>query len=214
MNLLKSLMYALVVLLPVFLLGCALTSVTILAPANCDRFEIGEQIDFTGSASDPMDGDLTGDSLVWASDRDGEIGAGTMVSTATLSAGAHEITLTATNSQGVQATATLFIIVGEASTVVDVSVENFRFDADANNSTLIDTVTINMGDTVRWVWVEGDHTVTSGEGSSSPDAGNLFDVPSNSSNRCFPFTYNETGTFPYFCRPHELLDMKGIITVQ
>ena len=98
--------------------------------------------------------------------------------------------------------------------MIEINVENFRFDADDNNGTQVDTLTINVGDTVKWNWVAGSHTVTSGEASSAPDAGNLFDEPLNSSNQNFSFTFTETGTFLYFCRPHESLNMKGIIAVQ
>jgi plastocyanin len=97
--------------------------------------------------------------------------------------------------------------------IIDILLENFRFDADDNNTTQVDTVTINAGDTISWIWREGGHTVTSGEGFFVPGAGDLFDVPVNISNQTFSFTFNDSGTFPYFCRPHELFNMKGIINV-
>jgi plastocyanin len=75
-------------------------------------------------------------------------------------------------------------------------------------------VTINVGETVRWIWQAGTHTVTSGETSSDPDSGVLFDAPLSTGNQSFEFTFTEAGTFPYFCRPHEVLNMKGIIEVQ
>ena len=37
----------------------------------------------------------------------------------------------------------------------DVIVRDFEFDPD--------TVTVEPGDTVRWIWESGDHTVTSGD---------------------------------------------------
>ncbi len=122
--------------------------------------------------------------------------------------------LTSTTNNPTGNTGQVFKIVPARLEMIEINVENFRFDADDNNGTQVDTLTINVGDTVKWNRVAGSHTVTSGEASSAPDAGNLFDEPLNSSNQNFSFTFTETGTFPYFCRPHESLNMKGIIVVQ
>jgi hypothetical protein len=48
---------------------------------------------------DPVDGALTGAALVWKSSLAGQIGTGEMFS-ATLAAGTHLITLTATDTRG------------------------------------------------------------------------------------------------------------------
>jgi plastocyanin len=74
-------------------------------------------------------------------------------------------------------------------------------------------LTINVGDTVRWVRSNGSHTVTSGTGASDPNVGNLFDAPLNSSNTTFEFTFNSAGDVNFFCRPHEGANMKGVIRV-
>lgn len=74
-------------------------SVTISAPANGASFPVNTAIQFTGSASDPEDGNLTG-ALVWSSDRDGTIGLGGSFVTSALSAGTHVITARATDSAG------------------------------------------------------------------------------------------------------------------
>ena len=71
----------------------------ITAPEDGEEFEEGEEIDFSGTSRDTIDGELTGDSLEWTSDIDGIIGEGTSFA-AVLSGGEHEITLTATNSDG------------------------------------------------------------------------------------------------------------------
>ncbi len=112
----------------------------------------------------------------------------------------------------------LFLCFGVGSSLGDVfhiTVENWRFDADENNNTQVDTLTISQNDTIQWDWVEGFHTITSGL-SSSPDdnPGELFDVPSDPDNTFFQFAYLDEGDFPYFCRPHEGLNMKGLIRVQ
>jgi glucose/arabinose dehydrogenase/plastocyanin len=117
---------------------------------------------------------------------------------------------TKTNLGPTGSTGQMFKIVSSA---VEIDVENFRFDADDNDGTQVDTVIISVGDTVRWIWKGGVHTVTSGDGAADPEAGDLFDAPINGSNQNFSFTFTEAGTFPYFCRPHEGLNMKGVIVV-
>lgn len=81
-------------------------------PAGGREYESGETINLTGSATDAEDGALTGASLVWTSDIDGQIGTGVSLSISTLSDGTHTITLTATDSQGDTDTATISIKVG------------------------------------------------------------------------------------------------------
>src|SRR5512140_130597 len=83
----------------------------ITAPANNSTFAQGASVGFTGNASDPEDGTLTGASLVWTSSRDGNIGTGISFSTTTLSVGTHTITLTATDSKGAKGTATITVTI-------------------------------------------------------------------------------------------------------
>lgn len=75
-------------------------------------------------------------------------------------------------------------------------------------------ITIEAGDTVRWEWTSGLHTVTSGIGADARDAGALFDAPLSSGAPIFEFTFQEAGSVPFFCRPHESLGMTGTITVE
>ena len=75
-----------------------------------------------------------------------------------------------------------------------------------------DDLTIEVGDTVEWVWSGGSHTVTSGV-SGSGDAGDLFNSPLTAANPLFSFTFTETGDVPYHCVPHAGLGMVGIIRV-
>jgi hypothetical protein len=83
----------------------------ITAPANNASFAQGASVTFTGNATDPEDGALTGSSLVWTSSRDGQIGTGASFSTSSLSVGTHTITLTATDSQGATGTATITVTI-------------------------------------------------------------------------------------------------------
>lgn len=75
-----------------------------------------------------------------------------------------------------------------------VTIESMRFTPDH--------VTIETGDTVEWVWDDGDlpHDV-SGDGFKS-------EVQSEGS---FAQTFDDAGTFPYVCTLHS--GMKGTVTV-
>jgi plastocyanin len=76
---------------------------------------------------------------------------------------------------------------------------------------------IFQGDSVLWEHEpnEGFHTVTSGV-SSIPEEnpGALFDEESSDLNSIFVYRFTEADSFPYFCRPHEAMGMKGVIHVE
>ena len=72
---------------------------SITSPSDGSIFLTTDVITFNGSGDDAEDGPLTGASLVWTSSVDAEIGTGGSF-TASLSAGSHTITLTATDSDG------------------------------------------------------------------------------------------------------------------
>jgi plastocyanin len=74
-------------------------------------------------------------------------------------------------------------------------------------------ITVLPGDTVRWIWTGGGHTVTSGSDCTYDET--YFDAPLNGDNPIFEWTVPDelTGTLDYFCRPHCGLDMVGTITV-
>ena len=74
-------------------------------------------------------------------------------------------------------------------------------------------ITIERGTTVQWIWNSGSHTVTSGTGAADPDVGSLFDEPLNNGSPSVSYTFDTTGDFPYFCRPHEGSGMTGLIHV-
>jgi plastocyanin len=97
--------------------------------------------------------------------------------------------------------------------VATFTVANFIFDNDHNAGTQVDTVKITTGQTVLWQWVDGFHTLTNGSGASDPDAGTLFDQPSEPGHPQFSFTFNTAGKFPFFCRPHEGFGMTGVVLV-
>lgn len=88
--------------------------------------------------------------------------------------------------------------------VQEVSVRDFAFDPS--------NVTVNPGDTVRWVWESGIHTVTSG--TPCTHDGLYFDEDVTSGNPVVEFVIPEgVGSIPYFCRPHCGVGMTGVITI-
>ena len=94
--------------------------ISILSPADGSTFDSGATILFEGTASDTEDGDLTA-SLVWTSDKDGQIGTGGSFS-ATLSDGDHVITASVTDGNGATGTASVSITVGTVNSVPTVSI--------------------------------------------------------------------------------------------
>lgn len=83
--------------------------VSISSPSDNATVNCGDTITFVGFANDPEDGQLTGNSLVWTSDMDGEIGTGDSLLTDSLSVNSHVITLTATDSHNSIVTASVTI---------------------------------------------------------------------------------------------------------
>jgi hypothetical protein len=88
--------------------------VQITSPAEGSIFTVGEVIQFAGSCNDNEDGDLSGGSLVWTSDVDGQIDTGETCSSTTLSVGAHQITLTGTDAEGAEGMDTVAITINAA----------------------------------------------------------------------------------------------------
>ncbi|MBF0226139.1 MAG: hypothetical protein HQK76_11850, partial [Desulfobacterales bacterium] len=86
-------------------------SVTINSPSNNSSFTQGTSISFSGSATDPEDGTLSGSSLVWTSSRDGQLATGTSFSKNSLTVGTHTVTLTATDSSGGKNTASITVVI-------------------------------------------------------------------------------------------------------
>jgi len=73
---------------------------TIQSPSDGGTYNQGESINFIGTGTDDEDGVLTGSSLVWTSNVDGQIGTGPVVQSSSLTSGDHIITLTVTDSAG------------------------------------------------------------------------------------------------------------------
>src|SRR4030042_3166627 len=85
---------------------------------------------------------------------------------------------------------------------IQIELRDFRFNPDM--------VTIKQGTTVTWVNKDGvTHTVTSGV---RDNESGLFDSGNINSGATFSYTFNEKGTFDYFCVPHSGMD--GTIVVE
>ncbi|MCX6306354.1 MAG: T9SS type A sorting domain-containing protein [Bacteroidetes bacterium] len=74
-----------------------------------------------------------------------------------------------------------------------VSVGNFFFSPA--------TVSVNVGDTMRWVWSEGTHTTTSTPG-AIPSGAASWDAPITSTATSFEYKVTKAGSYAYVCTPH------------
>jgi PKD repeat protein len=89
--------------------------VTILGPPDGTQVTAGTTVRFQGAATDAEDGALTGASLLWQSNLSGAFGTGEDRPFASLTAGAHQITLTAVDNQGGIGTDTIRLVVDPAA---------------------------------------------------------------------------------------------------
>ncbi len=113
--------------------------VSISSPEDGAIFDSGATINFSGTASDPEDGDLTS-SMVWTSNIDGQIGTGGSFST-TLSDGIHTITASATDSSGASGSDSVNITVGTPPVPVGPSVDSITPTSLPRNTTQLVTIT-------------------------------------------------------------------------
>ena len=71
--------------------------------------------------------------------------------------------------------------------------------------------TIQVGDTVHWVWASGPHSTTSGSPPGTPDG--KWESGIQSRPFSFDSTFTTPGTFQYFCAVHYAEGMIGTINV-
>jgi hypothetical protein len=86
---------------------------TIASPVDGHRYLFGGEVILEGMAADFEDQELGDDAYAWESDQDGSLGSGPTVWNLTLQEGRHVITLTVSDSDGMEATASVEIFVGE-----------------------------------------------------------------------------------------------------
>ena len=97
---------------------------------------------------------------------------------------------------------------GAADTFITGAFDFAQFDADGNQATLIDTITIHPGDMVLWKWQHGAHTTTSGT-MGDPNSGQLWDHNITVSSQEFAYAFPEVGDYPFWCviEPPAMLGM-------
>ncbi len=112
--------------------------VSISSPGDGATFDSGVTINFSGTADDAEDGDLT-DNMVWTSDIDGQIGTGGSFST-TLSDGIHAITASVTDSSGASGSDSVNITVGTPPVPVGPSIVSITPTSLPRNTTQLVTI--------------------------------------------------------------------------
>jgi plastocyanin len=89
------------------------------------------------------------------------------------------------------------------ATIWTVNVQNFSFEPD-------NLPNVKIGDTVRWIWVNGNHTTTS---TTIPGGAAAWDHVINSGNQQFDYIPTVAGTYNYKCTPHASSGMIATFTV-
>jgi plastocyanin len=98
---------------------------------------------------------------------------------------------------------TFFVSTLSFATTRIINVQNFSFSPDSVNAF--------VGDSIKWVWVSGNHTTTS---TTIPASASAWDNLINSTNTSFIYVVQLQGTYRYKCTPHESMGMVGVIKVQ
>ena len=145
--------------------------VSIALPADGTSVDSGTLIDFTGSASDAEDGDLTS-AISWSSDIDGTIGSGGSFS-AILSDGSHTITASVTDSGDRTSTQLINVDVGVVQAPIGLSVSGYKVKGkntvdlvwSGANGASVDI--FRNGNLVATVANTGSHTDATGEKGST-----------------------------------------------
>lgn len=80
-----------------------------------------------------------------------------------------------------------------------------------------ESISIQTGETVEWVWDSSDHTVTSGNGTPdglfcSPNNQNCATAPASNTGATYQRKFDEPGIFKYYCRIHGS-SMSGVVNV-
>ncbi|MDQ3021050.1 MAG: plastocyanin/azurin family copper-binding protein [Bacteroidota bacterium] len=77
------------------------------------------------------------------------------------------------------------------------------------------TISAFVGDTIRWIWINGSHTTTC-DGSpltSRPAGAAPWDAPLSSTIPSYRYIVTVAGTYNYICLPHADIGMVGVINV-
>lgn len=112
-----------------------------------------------------------------------------------------------------------FVVVGCSSSTTDSGETNGDDNNTAANSVAMEGIsfvpgdlTVEVGTTVTWTNESNViHTVTSGTNGTHDGEFNSGDIETDEE---FSYTFDEVGTFPYYCIPHVNQGMTGTITVE
>jgi len=86
------------------------------------------------------------------------------------------------------------------------------FEVAVNNNVFApSTLTIHVGDTVKWDWEASGHTVTSGAGCA--DDGR-FNSGLRNDGASYSQTFTAAGSYDYHCIPHCSMGMLGLVIVE
>ena len=96
--------------------------------------------------------------------------------------------------------AILFLVSTAYSTTWTVQAAGFSFTPSS--------ITVNVGDTVKWQWVEGTHTTTS---ATIPAGAASWNQPLDAVNSTYKYVVTLPGTYNYICIPHQSFGMVGVI---
>lgn len=95
-----------------------------------------------------------------------------------------------------------------------VEVEIVEDGGDAPFAFEDEEITIEPGTTVRWVHTHDvRHTVTSTDSLEDKQPDGVFDVELDAEGQIFEHTFEEPGTYHYYCKPHSSF-MEGTIHVE
>jgi len=99
-----------------------------------------------------------------------------------------------------------FLFAGKSeATTFNVTVQNIVFTPSS--------ISVTVGDTVKWTWINGSHTTTCNGTSltSRPSGAASWSANINSSTPTFSYVVTVAGTYNYKCNPHGTSGMVGVI---
>ncbi len=162
-------------------------TVVITSPADKSTFTSTRPVTFTGSGTDIEDGAIPDSSLVWYSDRDGEIGRGAKLVVSSLSGGNHRITLKGFDADDKP---------GEAS--VGIGVADLQLDSyfpiplgeTWSYSFLVPEFYVSTGDSTYEYWVMKDVSVKIYDGNLR-SVTMVYDIVKNGAMLHYSYTVND-----------------------
>lgn len=141
---------------------------TIGSPADGTTFVQGTAVNFSGTAADTQDGDISA-SIAWSSNVDGVLGTGASLSTSALSLGTHRITASVTDAGSLTSTASIRVTITDANgyapplvTIVSPTSGSFVFSNSSVFFSATALIPTNGDISNLLVWKDGATTIGSG----------------------------------------------------